>query len=99
MGMYASFGAMGAGMLWWLLAGMPGGVVSASRGLPTNLILSQLLAGNPLALVNLGVLFLLATPAITLLAEIVSYAVARNWRYAGVAALVGAILFVGFAIS
>ena len=98
-GMYASFAAMGAGLLWWLLAGAPGGTESASKGMPMDIIVSQLLAGNPLALVNLGVLLLLATPAVTLLGEIITFAAARNWRYAAIAALVGAILLLGFAMS
>ena len=98
-GMYASFAAMGAGLLWWLLAGAPGGTESASKGMPMDTIVSQLLIGNPLALVNLGVLLLLATPAVTLLGEIITFAAARNWRYAAIAALVGAILLLGFAMS
>ncbi len=98
-GMYASFGAMVGGLVWWLLAGAPGGTASASATIPLDKIVSELLALNPLALLNLGVLLLLATPGITLLAEIVTYAAARNWRYAGVAVLVGAILLVSLALS
>jgi uncharacterized membrane protein len=98
-GMYASFGAMVGGLVWWLLAGAPGGTASASTMIPLDRVVSELLALNPLALLNLGVLLLLATPGITLLAEIATYAAARNWRYAGIAALVGAILLLSLAIS
>lgn len=98
-GMYASFAAMGGGLAWWLLGGAPGGEASASKGLPLDRIWAELLAGNPLALVNLGVLLLLATPGITLFTEIVSYAMARNRLYAGIAALVGGILVLSLVLA
>jgi uncharacterized membrane protein len=90
---------MGGGLIWWLLAGAPGGETSASRGLPVERILAELLAGNPLALVNLGVVLLLATPGITLLTQIVSYAAARNRLYAGIASLVAAILLLSLVLA
>src|SRR4051812_46497897 len=55
-GMYSSFAAMGGGLLWWLLTGAQGGSEAAQKSLPLDAILSELLAGNPLALLNLGVL-------------------------------------------
>ena len=90
--MYASFGAMSVGLLWWLLAGAPGGEETAAKGIALDRIAAELLAMNPLALLNLGVVLLLITPGITLLAQIVTYAAARNWLYAGIALLVGLIL-------
>src|SRR5438552_7649954 len=98
-GMYSSFAAMGLGLLWWLFAGLPGGTVSASTVLPFDRLLPELAAGNPLALVNLGVLFLLATPGVTLLSAIITYVAARNWRYALFASIVGAILLLGLTLS
>ncbi|MDQ3929567.1 MAG: DUF1634 domain-containing protein [Chloroflexota bacterium] len=98
-GMYASFAAMGAGLVWWLVAGAPGGVASASSVVPLEGLLPELGAGNPLALLNLGVLMLLATPGVTLLAQIITYAAARNWRFAGIGALVAAILLLSLALS
>lgn len=98
-GMYASFGAMVGGLVWWLLAGAPGGTASASTMIPLDRVVSELIALNPLALLNLGVLLLLATPGLTLLTEIATYSSARNWRYAGVAALVGAILLLSLALA
>jgi uncharacterized membrane protein len=59
----------------------------------------ELLALNPLALLNLGVVLLLATPGVTLFAMTVTYAAARNRRYSAIAALVGAILLLSLAIS
>ena len=98
-GMYASFAAMGGGLAWWLASGAPGGHESGSKSVPINAILPQLAAGNPLALLNLGVLLLLATPGLTLLAEIITFVSARNWRYVAIASVVAAILLTSIAFS
>lgn len=98
-GMYASFAAMGAGLVWWLAVGTPGGDTLEARVVAIDRIVPELMALNPLALINLGVLLLLATPAFTLVAEIITYAAARNWRYAGIAALVSSILLLSLALS
>ncbi len=98
-GMYASFAAMGAGLVWWLAVGTPGGDTLAARVVPIDRIVPELIALNPLALINLGVLLLLATPAFTLIAEIITYGAARNWRYAGIAGLVSLILLLSLALS
>jgi uncharacterized membrane protein len=98
-GMYISFGAMVAGLVWWVLAGAPGGESSAAKVIPLDRILPELVALNPLALINLGVVLLLATPGVTLFTIIVTYAAARNWRYVGIAMSVAAILLLSLAIS
>jgi uncharacterized membrane protein len=98
-GMYASLAAMGAGLVWWLLAGMPGGEASASTALPLGRIPGELVAGNPLALVSLGVFLLLATPGVTLFAEIVAFALDRNWIYVAISALVGFLLSLSLVLS
>jgi uncharacterized membrane protein len=98
-GMYSSFAAMGVGLIWWLIIGSPGGTASMSKALPLDRVFPELLAGNPLALLNLGVLLLLATPGVTLLSEIVAYALDRNWRYLAISSVVGAILVLSVTIS
>ena len=98
-GMYCSFVAMGSGLLWWFLSGAPGSQEKLVDLIPITSIVPELLAGNPLALLNLGVLLLLATPGITLLTEIVTYAADRNWRYVAIASLVGAVLLLSVALS
>lgn len=98
-GMYASFAAMGVGLVWWLVTGAPGGAASASKVIPLDALVSELLALNPLALLNLGVLLLLATPGITLLTQIITFAIDGNWRYVAITSLVGAILLLSLAIS
>jgi uncharacterized membrane protein len=98
MGMAASVAAMLAGFLWWLLSGSPGGGITA-HVMPADRVLPELLALNPLALVNLGVLLLLATPSVALAAQLVSFALARNWRYTAITAVIGAIILVSIGIS
>ncbi len=90
---------MGLGLAWWVAAGTPGGDTLEARVVPIDRIVAELIALNPLALINLGVLLLLATPALTLIAEIITYGAARNWRYAGIAGLVSLILLLSLALS
>lgn len=97
--MYLSFAAMLAGLIWWLAAGAPGGEGSAATGLPFGRLLPELWAGNPLALLNLGVLLLLVTPAVSLVSLIITFAQARNRRFALIASLVALILAVSIVIS
>ena len=98
-GMYLSFSCMVAGLAWWLGAGAPGGEDSARRGLSVDRLLPELWAGNPLAILNLGVVLLLVTPAAALFSLIITFALARNWPFTLVSLLVGAILAASMAIS
>ena len=97
-GMYVSFGAMVLGLLWWLVQAAAGSTAQ-DKTIPLDRILPELLAGHALALLNLGIVLLLATPGVTLLALIVTFAAARNRLYTGIAALVGVILLLSLAIS
>jgi len=99
LGMYTSFGAMVLGLVWWLAKSAGGANNTPAGVIPLDRILPELLAGNPLALLNLGVVLLLATPGVTLLAQIASFIAARNWRFAGIAATVAGILLLSLAIS
>lgn len=97
-GMFTSFAAMLVGLVWWMLSGSHN-ESDAIHVLPLNRILPELLALNPLALLNLGVLLLLATPGLTLLSQLITFSLARNYRFAAITALVGAILLVSLSIS
>jgi uncharacterized membrane protein len=97
--MYSSFGAMVIGLVWWAVKSAGQADSTQDKVIPLDRILPELFALNPLALLNLGVLFLLLTPGVTLLTEIVTYALARNRRFAGIASFVGLVLLVSLAIS
>jgi uncharacterized membrane protein len=98
-GMYASFAMMVGGMIWWLLAGSPGGGTTQSIAIPVDQILPELIALNPLALASLGVVSLLLTPGLTLFTSAVTYALARKWLFAGLSALLALVITFGIALS
>ena len=98
-GMFASFVAMLVGLVWWILRGSPGGQEAAQQVLPFDRLLPELLSLNPLALVNLGVLLLLATPGVTLIAQFVAFALARNWLYASITAFISLAIAFSLALS
>ncbi|MEO8286977.1 MAG: DUF1634 domain-containing protein [Chloroflexota bacterium] len=98
-GMYISFSVMMAGVIWSLVIGLPASTATSSNVVPLDQILPEIAAGNPLALLNLGVVLLLATPAATLLGIIITYALERNTRYTAIAALIGVVLLLSLAIS
>jgi uncharacterized membrane protein len=98
-GMYASFGTMVLGLVWWVASSAGGANSAQADVIPLDKILPELLAGNPLALLNLGVVLLLVTPGVTLLTQIAGYVADRNWRFAGIATCVATILLLSLAIS
>ena len=98
-GMYVSFALMVAGLAWWLLAGSPGGDEAEYIAIPVERIVPEILALNPLALSSLGMLTLLFTPVVTLVAAAITYARAREGFFAGLSALLVLILTVGIVLS
>ena len=98
-GMYASFTMMVGGLVWWVLAGSPGGDAAGSIAIPVELIVPELLAGNPLALTSLGIVLLLLTPGLTVFTSAITYARARAWPFVGLSAAIALILMVGVALS
>ena len=98
-GFYVSIILMVAGLVWWLAAGMPGGLEGPPGIVPFDKTFSELAAGNPLALLDMGVLALLATPGVTIATVALSFATARNWRFAALSVLIFAILLLSVALS
>src|SRR5437868_4489701 len=72
-GMYVSFTLMVVGLLWWLAAGSPGGQEANGQVLALDRIMPELARGNPLAVLNLGMLLLIATPVTTLVAVMIAF--------------------------
>jgi uncharacterized membrane protein len=98
-GMYTSFAMMVVGLVWWLLAGSPGGQAVENIVIPVDRIGPELLALNPLALTSLGVVALLLTPGFTLFTSAVTYARAGEWLFAGLSALLALVLTFGIVLS
>ena len=83
-GMVVSFTLMGAGLLWQLVSPHP----HPELVVPLDQLFAALLAGNPLALIDLGLLVLLVIPALHLLVAASSFARAGDRRYLGLSLLV-----------
>jgi uncharacterized membrane protein YfcA/uncharacterized membrane protein len=81
--------------------------IHAPAGFPTHLgfphslhaVLAGLGHGDPLAIIALGLLLLLATPVVRVLVSIIAFAIERDRLYTGITALVLAILLVSFFLS
>ena len=79
-----------------MLAGLAAGALSG-RPLPDeasrlDLVVALALGGDPAGLLSLGLLVLLATPAVRVLVLAYQFARAREWRMLAVTALVLAVL-------
>ncbi|HEV8193382.1 MAG TPA: DUF1634 domain-containing protein [Ktedonobacterales bacterium] len=55
--------------------------------------------GNPLAVISLGLLILLATPTLRVVISIITFAIERDWLYTAITALVLFILLVSFLLG
>ena len=94
-GMALSFALMGAGLLWQIASPHP----HPEQVIALDRLLPELLAGNPLALLDLGLLTLLAIPAVHLSVAAVSFGRSGDRRYLLLTLLVLAILAVGAGLA
>ncbi len=62
-------------------------------------VLSGLAQGNPIAIIALGLLLLLATPVVNVAVSIFAFALERDWRFVVITALVLAILIASFLLG
>jgi uncharacterized membrane protein len=77
------------------------GHVAGEAAFPHTLgaTLAGVRAGNPAAIIVLGLLVLLATPLLRIIVSIVSFARERDWPYVAITLLVLAILLLSFALG
>jgi uncharacterized membrane protein len=94
-GMILSFALMGAGLLWQIANPYP----HPEQVLPLDRLVPELLAGNPLALLDLGLLTLLAVPAVHLSVAAAGFARGGDRRYFLLTLLVLALLAAGAALA
>jgi len=90
-----SFVIMIAGFI--LLVGKP--LPSRALAQPVPEVLAGSARLEPLALINLGILVLMATPVLRVIIAIVGFALERRWRFVGVSGLVFAMLMISFAVA
>jgi hypothetical protein len=97
-GMYSSFAVMAAGLVWAMLGDTTAAPLEY-RAVPLDRLYDALLAGDPDAVLSVGLLLLLASPGASLLSIVVTFAAARNWRFAGLAAVSAGILLLSVGIA
>jgi uncharacterized membrane protein len=62
-------------------------------------VIAGIAHGDPLTIIAVGLLLLLATPFVRVLVSIVAFAVERDWVFAGITTLVLLILVVSFLLG
>jgi uncharacterized membrane protein len=73
---------VGLGLSLWLDHGLPAAVVDPGEAL------RGLAALRPVAFLSLGLMILIATPAIRVIGSVIVFLWERDWRYAGITLLV-----------
>ena len=94
-GMVLSFSLMGLGLLWQLISPHP----HPELVVPLDRLPAELLAGNPLALLDMGLLVLLMIPAVHLSVAAVHFGRNREPRYLALTLLVLGLLVLGAVLA
>lgn len=94
-GMILSFGLMGLGLLWQILNPYP----HPEQVIPLNRLPAELLGGNPLALLDSGLLVLLLIPAVHLSVAAVQFGRHGERRYLGLTLVVLGLLALGAVLA
>lgn len=81
-GSYLSAAVLALGILWVLRT--PDVPLQIGPAMPLRFLGQQLAAGNPYAVMQLGILLLLATPLLRVVTAALAFAVGGERRYAGV---------------
>lgn len=89
------------GVLLFYLRSGPSGGQEAGATFPHTLgaVESGLTHGDPLAIIVLGLLVLLATPVVRVAVSIIAFSLERDWRYVAITSLVLLILLLSFVLG
>lgn len=89
------------GVLLFYLQDGPSGGQAARAVFPHTLggVVSGLAQGDPLAIIVLGLLVLLATPVLRVAVSIIAFGLERDWRYVAITSLVLLILLFSFILG
>ncbi|NLK24957.1 MAG: DUF1634 domain-containing protein [Euryarchaeota archaeon] len=82
-GTICSISVLTLGLLLYLIS-----PVEVGEGLPMDQMMGGLLAGNPIAIINLGILLLIATPLTRVLAAAVVFTIDKEPRFVAVSLIV-----------
>ena len=86
-GLYSSLIMIAVGFVWFAAAGR-----ASPEEIALERLVSSLLAGEPGAMISLGVLVLMMTPFAVVIVSLVRFMIDRNWSWVAVSLLLLAIL-------
>lgn len=92
-GMVLSFTIMVAGLVLYALSPTEG------TTLPIDRILDGIVHGNPIAVIDLGILLLIATPLVRIIAAGATFGLERDYRFLGIAVFVLAMIVLAIFIK
>jgi uncharacterized membrane protein len=92
-GMVLSFSIMVIGLLMY--------AVSPTEGttLPIDKILDGIVHGNPIAVIDLGIVLLIATPLVRIIAAGITFGLEKEYRFLGIALFVLAMIVLAIFIK
>jgi len=93
-GMLLSLATMLVGLAWYVLS--PG---HATDVIPFESLLRELGGGNPIALIEIGILVLIATPFIRLLTALMVFAYEKNTRFVIISLVVISVVLLAITIK
>jgi uncharacterized membrane protein len=92
-GMVLSFSFMIIGLLMYAINPTEG------TTLPLDQILDGIVHGNPIAVLDLGIVLLIATPMVRIVAAGITFGIEKDYRFVGIAVFVLAMILVGVFIK
>ena len=93
-GMWASMLLLIAGLLWYVIAPSAGDITLG----PVQAI-EAILQGDPIGLISLGILFLIATPLLRILTALTAFAQTREWKFVLVSIIVLLVIVVAIFVK
>jgi uncharacterized membrane protein len=85
-GMVLSFGTMVVGLVMYAATPTEG------TTLPLDKILDGIIRGNPIAVIDLGIILLIATPLVRIIAAGITFGLEKDYRFLGIAMFVLAMI-------
>lgn len=85
-GLVLSFGTMIVGLVMYALNPVEGTTLSLDR------ILDGIVHGNPIAVIDLGIVLLIATPMVRIIAAGISFGLEKDYRFLGISVFVLAMI-------
>jgi uncharacterized membrane protein len=92
-GMVLSFSIMVIGLVMYAISPTEG------TTLPMDKILDGIVQGNPIAVIDLGIVLLIATPLVRIIAAGITFGLERDYRFLGIAVFVLAMIVLAIFIK